>query len=248
MRDFSCLFSVVLCSVLALVVLGLGCSDPLGCLSDLDCPAEAYCKDTQCIEPVSDGTSEEIYRAAILPILETGCGCHGPRSGRPWWFVGADASEADRQASFMATRAWAYDPKLSLTGGAPQTRPALMGYAGGGCGLAHPSVYAVTNEGQYIQLQRWLTESLSADESMQTSLAVNGPPPSLQALTPIDQKALADIESQPYEEVLKTHIEPRLVAHCGCCHDARGTPFADGGRLWRLNTSVPRHGFIYGKY
>ena len=72
------------------------CNKPVSCLTDADCADGSYCRSTQCIEPSAEGDLNEVFEERIRPIVETGCGCHGPDSGRPWSYFATDDKDTEK--------------------------------------------------------------------------------------------------------------------------------------------------------
>ena len=132
------------------------CNKPVSCLTDADCADGAYCRSTQCIEPSAEGDLNEVFEERIRPIVETGCGCHGPDSGRPWSYFATDDKDTEKLRRAIVTRAWAYDPKPAINGAEEGiSRPAILSYVTGACGLGHPSVYSDLKAPQYRELELW---------------------------------------------------------------------------------------------
>ncbi len=202
-----------------------GCSaDPIACIGNADCPSGQYCRATVCVEPSADGPLEDVYRARIAPLIETGCNCHGPTTERLWRYDHSDDPERFAR-SLAELRNWLYDP--SVAAGAIPERPALLGYAAAQCGFRHPLIWE-TQDGQYLELLAWARRAHGELQRPRASIERPSPDPTM-TLPPREQAELdaAKTASQAsggwdpflgFEDGPDRHLTDRVVRQCGCCH------------------------------
>lgn len=218
-----------------------GCHDEtLNCLSDDMCQQGTYCRATRCVTPGDDRALLETYTQRVVPLLETGCNCHGPASDRPWRFD--HRSAAATEASLSMLRNWMYNPERTWReerdgelpdGGAPDgtvDRYALIGYATAACGLDHPQIWA-PDAPQLRELALWVERAYDQIER---------PAP----LTEPPEVAVPDGPLRSYEQALyeaavsategdggpagfdpiggyvveQGRLAAALAGQCGCCH------------------------------
>jgi len=226
-------------TALALIAL-VGCTnDPVACIIDGDCAEGQYCASTRCAEPTPVADSREAYITQVAPVIETGCNCHGPGSGRPWSFTHDfdDASSFD--ADLAVLRQWLYDPIDPVGLGGDGSRPTGLLYGLAACGFNHPGIYEGPLQGQYALLYAWAAQAwgeLPVIAAADVAAPPNDPPAD-GPLPELEQAALQRIRSLPYGEGMAREILPRVMGQCGCCHAG------DGARGWKL---VSRHPTLDG--
>lgn len=225
-----------------------GCyDDSIGCLHDNQCGPGAYCKATQCVEPGADGGLFEVYRERVVPLIESGCNCHGPASDRPWRFD--HTTEASTVASRADLRNWMYNPGANWRANQPDgeplpempdstvDRPAIIGYAVGQCGFRHPAIWA-PDAPQSAELARWIERAYDKIERppplAEPPLPLTPFGAAVEAIVinalPLPEQTLHDRATDAtvpapdaYEPiagytVADGELAARLRGQCGCCH------------------------------
>ncbi len=223
--------------LLALAVLALaGCTgDAVDCILDSDCAEGQYCVSTRCADPTPLADDREAYITQVAPVIETGCNCHGPGSGRPWSFEHRFDDEASFDKDLAVLRQWLYDPVDPPGIGGDGSRPTGWLYGLAACGFNHPGIYEGPLQGQYALLEAWAAQAWPGLPVLRPT-DVQTPPPDAPAdgpLPELEQAALDRILSLPYREGIAQEILPRVVGQCGCCHAG------DGARGWKLLTRYP---------
>lgn len=199
--------------VMLLALLAAGCaSDEIECIIDSECPTGQYCVSTRCADPTPVGDPRTAYVEQVAVVIETGCNCHGPTSGRPWTYDHRFAEPAVFDESLRLFRQWLYDP----IGG----RPAAAGYGLADCGDNHPGIYDGPDQPQYQLIARW---AAAAYDSLPPSLPADHPaapvaPPPDTPLPDRERIERARIQAEGYVEVTRSIIAPRVVGQCSCCH------------------------------
>lgn len=200
--------------------------DAVECITDGDCAEGQYCVSTRCADPTPVADDREAYMTQVAPVIETGCNCHGPGTGRPYSFTHDFDDPAALDADLAVLRQWLYDPVPD----AEEPRPTAWLYGLAGCGFNHPGIYAGPLQPQYTLLIAWAKQArenlpvIAAD-------AVEPPPvtpPAGGPLPDLEVDALARIRSLPYARGMAEEVVPRVVGQCGCCHAG------DGDRGWKL--------------
>lgn len=218
-------------------------ADPVDCVIDGDCAGGLYCVATRCVEPVPLEDDRQAYIEQVAPLIETGCNCHGPGSGRPWSYEHRFDDPAALDAELAVLRQWLYNP---LDAGGATTgigsRPVAWGYGLAACGFNHPGIYEGPTQPQYLMLVNWAAQARGG-------LRVLGPadvdppaaePPPDGPLPEVEQAALAAIGRLGYRAGMAQEIVPRLVGQCGCCHsaDAVSRRFKLGGTEADLEADI----------
>lgn len=209
--------------VLLLVLLGTGCAgDEIECIIDSECPTGQYCVSTRCADPIPVGDPRTAYVEQVAVVIETGCNCHGPTSGRPWIYDHRFADPAAFDESLRLLRQWLYDPIVG--------RPAAVGYGTADCGDNHPGIYDGPDQPQYQLIARWAAaayDTLPPSPPADFPAAPVAPPPD----TPLPDRERAErarIQAEGYVAVTRSIIAPRVVGQCGCCHVLGST------RVWQI--------------
>ncbi len=210
-----------------------GCAgESVDCIIDSDCAEGQYCVSTACADPVPLADSEAAYRTQIAPLLEVGCNCHGPGTGRPWSYEHRFDDPAATRADMAVLRQWLYDP---LQAEGTDGRPTAWLYGLAQCGFNHPGVYAGPTEPQYRMLMSWAAQAvpeLPVIQAVDVAVPPNDPPAEA-PLPDLEAQALQAIRTSPYAQGMRQEILPRVLGQCGCCHAG------DGRRGWKLVSLYP---------
>lgn len=221
---------------LAALALLAGCAgEPVDCVLDNDCAEGQYCVATRCADPVPLPDSREAYVTQVAPVIETGCNCHGPGSGRPYSYTHAFADPAAFDADLAVLRQWLYDPMQRLGTGADDGRPTGLLYGLAGCGFNHPGIYQGPDQPHFALLKAWADQAW-VELPVLTPADVEPPPedpPADGPLPELEAAALANILASSYRDGMVDEILPRLQGQCGCCHAG------DGARSWKLLGAWP---------
>lgn len=205
------------------------CTDePVACLIDSDCPEGQYCRSLECMAPSGEGDVYDVYRERVMPLVESGCNCHGPDQGRPWYYDHADPSDDGLGQSLSQLRNWAYNPRRAFDERPPAgvdralaiDQYALIGYATAQCGFNHPQIWEPGSP-QVAELQQWLDRAYDVIERpAPLAEAPQGEPGG--ALPPAEEalaraaEAAGDVFAG--SAVADRELERRLIGQCGCCH------------------------------
>lgn len=220
-----------LLGVVAATALWACTDDPVACVIDSDCPDGQYCRALTCVAPSGEGDVYEVYRQRVLPLVESGCNCHGPGEGRPWYYDHGDPSDDGLGQSLSQLRNWAYNPRRAFDAQPPPSgdrelaidRYALIGYATAQCGFNHPQIWEPGSP-QVDELQQWLDRSYDLIERppplAEAPEAEPGGalPPAEEALARAAEEAAASSDAFAGFAVADRELERRLVGQCGCCH------------------------------
>lgn len=218
-----------------------GCTDDsVDCLTDEACQDGSYCKDTRCIEPSSEGELLDVYTTRVVPLIETGCNCHGPASTRPWRF---DHRTPDSTATSLADlRNWLYNPEFEwrtrLGDADPPDPPdatrddgvdaeviidrfALIGYATAQCGFNHPQIWP-PGAPQLTELALWFERAYAE---------VERPPPLTAPPATTSSEPLPPIEEALYSAAVAVSRETIQDDPDRDGYDPRAGYGAHGGEL-----------------
>ena len=222
-----------------LVALALaGCvGDPVDCIIDSDCADGQYCVSTECVDPIPLADTQQAYVSQVAPLLEVGCNCHGPGTGRPWSYEHRfDDPDATRN-DLAVLRQWLYDPTPDAMPDqpTPEPRPTAWLYGLAQCGFNHPGIYAGPTQAQFQMLMNWVAAArgeLPVLGAGEVEVPPIEPPPET-PLPELEARALERIRTLPWAQGMAEEIVPRVAAQCGCCHAGNGR------RGWKLYSLYP---------
>lgn len=211
------------------------------CLIDNDCSDGQYCVSTRCADPVPEGDYRQAYINQVAVVIETGCNCHGPESDRPWRYDHRFDDAEAFDTSLRDLKSWLYDP---FPGDEARTRPTAWAYGLARCGFNHPGIYEGTEQPHYQLLDRWAVDALPQI----SPLPLINPAPAEPVEPDANLQAEIDaINALAYDQAMDQHIMPRIVAHCGCCHDAEGNRGWTLTRTWDATNTEPNSPYTQNK-